>query len=263
MFQRFFFAAAFTFMSYANCVICRHDIAEEKYILFAKENQFTPVGHVFCHHLGSSGTLISPRTVLVSAHAIKDRCLATFKIYDPRKKKEIEIKGRAISHPQYYQKSNSDNKIISLHNDVGLIILERPVKHIKPAKFWTGPVKQGEMCFCAGYGKRGNGLTGPQKIDFTKRAFTNTFAGVFTDKLFGTSYAIIFHPPQDRSQVTYLEGIGAEGDSGAPVFVYDKESDRYLIAGILNLLVRKGHYHSYNTILPINSVLEWIEKNKR
>lgn len=246
-----------------EAVIFRHDVAEEKYITFAKEPQFAPVGYVTCGHLGSTGTLISPRTVLVSAHAIENRAKAIFKIYDPSQKKEITVLGTAKRHPKYYRETNEENKIVSLFNDVGLIYLERPIKHIKPAKLWTGPVEQNQLCYCAGYGRPGTGLTGPQKSDFTKRAFTNSLDGMISDESFDTFYAIIFYSPDDHIQITNLEGIGSEGDSGAAIFIFDEEKSSFFVTGILNLLVMKGFYHSYNTILPTFSFIEWVEKNKR
>lgn len=253
---------AMLFLSKLEPVIRRHDVADNQYISFATAGFFDPIGFVICNQLRSTGTLISPRTVLVSAHAILHDHPAIFSIYDPIQEKTVRVRGRAIRHEQYCKKTNEKDQITSLYNDIGLIILDHPITTIPPAKFWNGSIQQNQICYCAGYGRAGTGSTGPKDRDYIKRGFTNSFDGIISNESFDTSYAIIFYSPDDHYHITELEGIGSEGDSGAPIMIQDGDSGEYMIAGILTLLSQKGYYHSYNTILPTIYFSDWIEKNK-
>ncbi len=281
---RFVFLIFLPFSSLQS-VICRHDVPETLYLNFSNQKQFAPVGCVNCRGLSSTGTLISPSTVLVSAHAIRNNDIGFFRVFHPIKQKIIKVQGRTIRHSNYHRETNLNNQVVSLFNDIGLLILDTPINDIEPANLWYEEVIQNTSCIGCGFGKPGNGLTGPKPSDFIKRAFTNSIEGIINDPNYDTFYAIIFNSPNDNFPITPLEGIGSEGDSGAPIFIqapnenspmaleeifeskecFNKSSpsSEYVVVGILNLLVMKGFYHSYNTILPIANFREWIEENKR
>ena len=238
-------------------VLWRHDIPEKCYREFSKKERFLPVGTVNCKGINSTGTLISPNKVIVSAHAVVDNAIASFKIYNPTKKVYEELTARAKRHERYFCLTDENNHIQSILNDIAIITLDNPIEVIAPAKIWFDRLETGTPCSCCGYGKPGTGLTGPQKSDIRKRAFTNILTENITDTAGNDFYSICFNSPDEPKDVTSLEGIGSNGDSGAPIFV--KIKDEFFMIGILNLLIRKGFYHSLNTILPLTEYEEWFE----
>ncbi len=240
-------------------VIWRHDVEEKEYCELAKEDLFLPVGAVYCRGLNSTGTLISPTTVLVSAHAISPDTPAIFQIYSPNKGEYIKVRGVTKQHEHFFRKHNEDRRIISLHNDIGVITLEEAIEDIQPAKCFFNPVELGTLCYGCGFGRPGTGLSGPQGRDQIKRGFTNTIDNMIDDPNFDPFYTIFFDSPDDSPNATPFEGIGSEGDSGAPIFI--ERGGEFLLVGVLNLLILKGFYASTNTILPLMNFKEWIEKN--
>ncbi len=240
-------------------VIWRHDVEEKKYRDLANKSFFQPVGAVYCKGLNSTGTLISPTKVLVCAHAIYEGAPAVFKIYSPSKGQYIKVRGTTKQHEYFSRKNDENRRINSLHNDIGVITLEEAIEDIPPAKCFFYPIEMGTFCFGCGFGRPGTGLTGPKNRDQIKRGFTNIIDSITNDPNFDPFYTIFFDSPDENPFSTPFEGIGSEGDSGAPIFI--KIEEEYFLIGLLNLLILKGFYASTNTVLPLLNFQEWIEKN--
>lgn len=241
-----------------NAVIISPNCNELQYQLFAKQPFFEPVGMIHCNGLNSTGTLISPNKVLVAAHAIDENALVTFKIVCPSNNSPILAFGVGKKHPKYTQTFDLKGRILSLHNDIGIVTLDAPLTTIEPATLLFHPPTLGEPCFSCGFGTLGTVVTGRQKHDLKKRGFTNVFASILQHPNFDPCYTIFLSPSNAPTPPAFLEGIGGEGDSGAPVFV---ERASFSVIGILNLLIFKELRPLSNTILPLADFQEWIEKN--
>jgi len=238
-------------------VVKRNDIPDENYQKMAKEDFFAPIGRIQATKKSGTGVLISPNVVLTSAHTVFKDKKVKFILYNSLDKQTL-YSGRVCPHEDFVYEVNKNNKPTFVKNDIALIFLDQAIENVKPVTLYKGNSFLEKKIYCCGFGKTGTGLKGPLIRDRKKRAFTNRIKKI--KKLVGSDEYLIcyFNSPKESSQVTELEGCGAQGDSGAPVFI--DEANKKSVIGLLSLVSNKSKYNDFNAIIPIKSHLIWIEK---
>ncbi len=243
-----------------QAVIRRDDVPDSEYINFAKDPRFSCVGLVKGSIGSSTGTLIDPYTVLTVAHGVKTaREEVVFNIANPLTGKIASIKGFIQIHEDYIYTYDDAKHVKEIHNDIALIHLASPVNFVTPATLDYIDIQNKTSFVSAGFGKNGVGNSDTTYYDKEQRGFTNNISEFLSEEWCDNCYISYFDAP-NTIECSPLEGVGAQGDSGAGVFRI-KNNTFYLI-GIIHLLAGKGAYGSYNLILPITPYMEWIEKNR-
>lgn len=251
----YLFALLLPIFSFA--VVIRDDVPDAKYQEFAQNETFSPVGLVKAGNKNGTGFLIAPDIVMTAGHNVYQSETAQFSLDTSIGR--AHYSGKVLLHPGFIFETNEEKKPTRMKDDIALILLDKPVPHIQPVTFYKGNSLIGKMMVSSGFGKTSTGLGGPLLRDQQKRAFTNEIDGqkrYMGEDLYYVSY---FEKPQQKDIITELEGLGAKGDSGAPVFV-EKEGKQEVM-GILSLVSNESKYHDFNAILPISPYLPWIENH--
>ncbi|MBM3193602.1 MAG: S1 family peptidase [Chlamydiae bacterium] len=242
-----------------NGVIRRDDVLDSSYIEFGNSALFSSVGIVRGLVTNATGTLIDPYTVLTAAHIIQnDGEELLFELYNPEEESAISIQGRAQIHHDFKYTKTADGYIKELHNDLALIHLSSPIYFATPATIDYEKKLLPISFISAGFGKTRKRSETHLLFDMQKRGFTGQISSHFSKNWCDESYISYFDPPYSIKS-TPLEAIGAEGDSGSPVF-WVNEGEAHLF-GVITILSGKGNYGSFNLIAPLDSHKEWIEKN--
>lgn len=146
------------------------------------------------------GTLIEPSFLLTVAHCAVDvREGRTFDVAG------VQVVASAVFvHPDWRDRD--------VH-DVALVRLEAPITHVEPVPLGDAQVTVGDVVGIVGRGISATGLEGEDGgvTDGRLRRATNVVTAVGD-----ASFAVLFDPPGPTA--TDLEGVGAAGDSGGPVF---------------------------------------------
>jgi len=229
-----------------NRIIIRHDVAEEEYIVFAKELPVTSA-IVKYNSTDLAGTLISPQWVLSAAHVAET-------IKDDHK---LIIAGDSVGIEKIIIHSGWEE---NGRPDIALLKLVKKVEGVDPVKLYKKDDEIGKEVIIAGIGDFGTGLTGPDRRDGKMRAATNLVNGSTADSQY--LYWEFDSPESDR--VTKLEGISGPGDSSGPAFL--KINNMYYIVGISSAQStqattgQEGLYHVTEYYTRVSSFAEWIEK---
>jgi hypothetical protein len=145
-----------------------------------------------------------------------------------------------------------------VQHDIALVRLRTAVRGIEPAHLYTKSDEAGLILTIVGAGQFGNGLTGPTVHDKTMRAATNRVLRVE-----GTQLVYRFDAPDDPD-VTPLEGICGEGDSGNPA--YFESGGKLYVVGVGSAqdarpVKRKlGHYGVLELYPRVSSFAPWIRQ---
>jgi len=191
-----FFAAVPT----AHAIIGRDDLEPSQYVV--DPGQYPAVIPL----LGAGdclGTLVHPTYLLTVAHCAVDVDEgATLDIAgEPRNVSAV------ILHPRYQDGGDT--------YDIALIRLDAASLHVEPFQIYRGGDEVGQAVELLGTGVHGTGVEGESggSNDGMLRRATNTVDSVDDHFLRFT-----FDKP-GTEDVTEFEGVGAEGDSGGPVFL--------------------------------------------
>lgn len=262
-----FTLTCFLWTPQASAIVWRDDTAEGDYIDLAAFSEFAAVGRVFSIGVGAgSGTLIADgRWVLTAAHVVYGASGVLFEIgsslYDAT---------NVFIHPGYVPGS--------VAHDLALVQLSTVVPGVNPAALYTGNLELGQVGYSVGYGFGGNGLTGfdPETYPYgTKRAMQNVIdlfidpqGGITPD---GTIFLSDFDSPGGNANTLapfgsdanplLLEGLGAPGDSGGAVFIF--QDGRWYVAGVHSFIAATdgGINASYGDLLGsirVSSYNGWI-----
>jgi hypothetical protein len=255
-----YFFYFFLILSSIYGVLRRHDVTDQEFCQFGLNGPFSDVGMVECSIGKGTGTLIDPRTVLTAAHVTGNCKIAYFTLYSAFGIPKKVIRGEVFTHDRYYQrKCLGSNTIQENCNDLALIRLKERVNDVLPGEISYSPVKDYILCYGAGFGFTGTGLNCDFKDDGQKRGFTNILEGEYPWNGPSRYLQISFDSPQNL-HTTSLEGVGAFGDSGAPIFI-DIENKKQLI-GVISMLTLDKSYGAKNLLIPIADYKEWIETNR-
>lgn len=214
-------------------IVRRDDVADSDYTNLANQPQFAAVGKVFTSTSAGSGTVIANgRWVLTAAHVVAGAPVSSI---------SFQIGAATYTAQNVYIYSGYSG----ITHDIALIELNAQVTGITPAQIYTGTNEIGKQGHSVGYGATGTGLTGYQGNTYgTKRAMRNIIDLIIspngTISPNGSILLSDFDSPagtnnslgQWGSSATPLdlEGMGAPGDSGGPVFIL--EGGVWYIAGV-------------------------------
>jgi secreted trypsin-like serine protease len=203
----------------AQAIIVRHDKDAQAFLDLGLQFPCT----VLLRHadskdgLGDEGTLIAPTWVLTAAHVANELVAGDLVEVNHR---AIKIR-RLVIYPKWHH--DADMPV-----DIALLQLEEPVTDVIPARLYTAGDEVGMVVTFVGRGATGTGLTGQQMEDGKLRAATNRVESTFD--VFpmtsargqypaeGFQLRFRFDAPGDPN-VTDLEGISGEGDSGGPAYI--------------------------------------------
>ena len=241
-------------------VLRRHDVEDYQFQRFGLDPSFLHVGMVECSNGRGTGTLIDPRTVLTAAHVTGDCKTAYFTLYNHSGLSKKVIRGEVMPHFAYFQHKYLGSTLIRENsNDLAMIRLKERVDDIIPGEICYSPQNNPVLCYSAGFGYSGTGLDDEWENDHQKRGFTNILEGNYPWDGNSRYLQISFDSPENPS-VTHLEGMGAFGDSGGPIFV-DIENKKQLI-GVISMLTLEGAYGAKNLLIPVEDYKDWIEENR-
>jgi hypothetical protein len=210
----------------------RDDVADSQYINLANQPQFAAVGKVFGAGAGSGTVIANGWWVLTAAHVV------------------FGVPASSVSFQIGAATYNAQNVYIypgysGITHDIALIELNAPVVGVTPAQIYTGTNEIGKHGHSVGYGLTGTGTTGFINNTYgTKRAMRNVIDLIIlpdgTINPNGTILLSDFDSPAGTNNSLGpwgssptpldLEGMGAPGDSGGPVFIL--EGGVWYIAGV-------------------------------
>ena len=214
-----------------HAVVIRHDVSDSKYRVNAADYPmlaFLPEeGH---------GVLISKKWVVTAAHAVLWRPVHALTLNGISRSVS-----KVIVHPGYHgapeELKSGDAaplmKFMGSSDDVALIKLEHPVDDIAPAHLYRGAAEEGQMAKIVGSGATGNGLVGEYPRSPHRGELRQAFSRIISvdERWLGLKFVA---PPNAAA----LEGMPADGDSGAPVFL--EVSGSWELAGIASRKLATG-----------------------
>jgi hypothetical protein len=233
----------------ANAIVMRHDRDEQAFVDLARR---FPATVTFVIGQDSApwgiGTLVDPRWILTAGHIAEQ-----LQPGDPASIGGTLYEVDSVTQFPNWQgvKTWEDVK-----RDIALVRLRTPVSGIAPAKLYTGDDELGMDLTIVGTGEHGTGLTGPVAKDATMRAATNR-----VHEVDGTQLVFRFDSPDD-ADVTALEGVAGEGDSGGPAYL-ERDGEIYIV-GVGSAQDSRptgkklGHYGVRELYPRVSSFAAWI-----
>jgi hypothetical protein len=225
-------------------IVRRDDVDDSQYINLANQPQFAAVGKVFTSTSAGSGTVIANGWwVLTAAHVVAGAPLSSISFQIGASTYTAQS---VFIHPSYPGGGFFPTA------DIALIELNAPVAGVTPAQIYTGTNEIGKQGHSVGYGLTGTGITGYISNTYgTKRAMRNVIDLIIlpngTIDPNGTILLSDFDSPGGTNNSLGsgssptpldLEGMGAPGDSGGPVFIL--EGGVWYIAGVHSFIGDPG-----------------------
>jgi hypothetical protein len=226
-------------------IVRRHDVADSLYIGLANQPQFAAVGKVFAGTSAGSGTVIANGWwVLTAAHVVAGAPVGSISFQIGA---STYMAQNVFIHPSYPGGGPLPTA------DIALIELNAPVAGVTPAQIYMGTNEIGKHGHSVGYGLTGTGTTGFINNTYgTKRAMRNVIDLIILpngainpngtillsdfDSPGGTNNSL--GPWGSSATPLDLEGMGAPGDSGGPVFI--EEGGIWYIAGVHSFILDLG-----------------------
>jgi hypothetical protein len=224
-------------------IVRRDDVDDSQYINLANQPQFAAVGKVFTSTSAGSGTVIANGWwVLTAAHVVAGAPVSSISFQIGASTYTAQ---NVFIHPGY-----PGGPLPTA--DIALIELSAPVAGVTPAQIYTGTNEIGKHGHSVGYGLTGTGITGFITNTYgTKRAMRNVIDLIIlpngASDPNGTILLSDFDSPDGTNNSLGsgssptpldLEGMGAPGDSGGPVFI--EEGGVWYIAGVHSFIGDPG-----------------------
>ena len=220
-------------------IVGRHDRPAEDYITSAGQPPFAGVGILTIGSAYGSGTVIADGSwVLTAAHVVDFGTPSEWSFVLGTNTYSVAA---IILHPNWT--GDLDNG-----HDIALVKLNSIVSGVLPAQIYTGDPNNllGAVGYSVGYGGHGDGLSGYTDFDDNARAMENVIDTFFGSDVFLSDFD---HPDGTTNALESfgsdanpldLEGMGAPGDSGGPVFVVDANYSSWYIAGVHSFIADVG-----------------------
>lgn len=227
----------------ANAIIIRDDVADSEYIV--DEADYPALVTLFPPD-DCAATLFHESHLVTVAHCGVD--------LSPGDSLEIGGTPSTVAevtlHPMW---TDGDNY------DIAVIRLEEAVQGVDPLPLYRGADELGAVVTLVGRGTTGTGIEGENggNNDAVLRRATNVVISVDEFLL-----EVLFDAPAD-ADVTELEGVGASGDSGGPVFL-DVDGTPH-IAG-LNAFgdapngIGLGQYGGMDYQTRVSAFVDWVDE---
>ena len=226
-------------------IVRRDDVDDDQYTGLANQPQFAAVGKVFAGTRAGSGTIIANGWwVLTAAHVVAGASVSSISFQIGASTYTAQ---NVFIHPSYPGGGPFPTA------DIALIELSAPVAGVTPAQIYTGTNEIGKQGHSVGYGLTGTGITGYISNTYgTKRAMRNIIdLIIFPNGTISPNGSILlsdFDSPAGTNNSLSpwgssatpldLEGMGAPGDSGGPVFIL--EGGVWYIAGVHSFIGDPG-----------------------
>lgn len=245
--MRFSTAALFAFTAFtlnpsdAHAIITRHDVDDAEYVVDAADY---PELVDLLEPGDCLATLVHPSYLLTVAHCATDlETGASLTVGDET---------RTVTTIKLHPRWNDGDAF-----DIALIQLDTPVLSVEPVPLYRDEDELGSEIELLGRGLHGTGEQGESGAsdDAQLRRATNTVDSVDDHFL-----RLTFDPPT-REASTMLEGVGAGGDSGGPVFLR-REGITYL-AGLNSwgdsCDVDVAKYKANDYQIRVSQFVAWID----
>ena len=243
--------AAFVWVP-AQAIVIRHDRDDQLYIDLAKKFPATAVFHIqnSDFEMDGMGTLIDARWVLTAGHVVSELKPGDIAAIGGSPYEIEEL----VQHP-HWRGIKSWNDV---RYDIALVRLRTAVHDVEPAELYTKSDEAGLVLTLVGAGRFGNGLTGETNFDVTMRAATNKVLRVE-----GTQLVYRFDAPGDPD-VTPLEGICGQGDSGNPAYL--ASDGKIYVVGVGSaqdvrpVKQKRGRYGALELHPRVSAFAPWIRR---
>jgi len=221
-----------------HAIVMRHDVEPNEYLLDTLDYQSTLAIN------GCTATLIAPSWILTAAHCTYPNLHDGITIGSEINFIDEVIAVKSIyNHPDFTQ---GDTR----KHDIALVELVVPSFSVLPTPIYEKNDELGKVMKLTGFGVVGDG-----ERDIYDYCFPCALRGADNKVEEVNDYHLRFkfdHPDDGNSLA--LEGVGAGGDSGGPVYI-ETENGRY-VAGVSSFGSRK--YNNFDNYVRVSKELGWI-----
>lgn len=229
-------------VSSAHAIVIRDDVSDDAYVV--PDEAFAAVVDLISRG-DCAATLVHPSFLLTVAHCANELAVGASLDVNGTSHRVAQI----ALHPSWRDRDAFD---------IALVRLETAVSDVAPIPLYRDTDELGAFVTIVGRGDTATGLVGEggAQNDGRLRRATNVVSAVNEHFL-----EVVFEGPEDPG-VTDLEGVGAAGDSGGPVFI-EVGGQRYL-AG-LNSYGEEGDgidigtYGSRDYQTRVSQFVDWID----